>query len=122
VARVPKDELGGLRELGKGTDVIAAAYEAHEEEGEVSLMITKHCVRFSLSLCPRQAKGVQGVQGQVKAEPLALISGKEKRILRLDCKPCEMPVVGKIKRAVLNEAKAQPMTFYKTRPDARAAH
>jgi hypothetical protein len=25
-------------------------------------MITKHCVRFSLSLCPKQAKGVTGVQ------------------------------------------------------------
>jgi len=60
-----------------GVSVIAAAYESHEEQGEVSLMITK---------------------------------------------PCEMHVVGKIKRAVLNEAKAQPMTFYKTRPDARAAH
>ena len=83
----PKDDLAGLRELGKGTDVMAAAYESHEEEGEVSLMITKHCVRFSLSLCPKQAKGVKGVQGQVKAEPLALINGKEKLTLRFDCKP-----------------------------------
>lgn len=105
-----------------GVKVIAAAYEAHEEEGEVSLMITKHCVRFSLSLCPKQAKGVKGVQGQVKAEPLALINGKEKLTLRFDCKPCEMHVVGKIKRAVINEAKAQPMTFYKSRPGAQAAH
>jgi 23S rRNA 5-hydroxycytidine C2501 synthase len=32
-----------------GVKVIAAAYESHEEEGEVSLMITKHCVRFSAS-------------------------------------------------------------------------
>ena len=53
-----------------GVKVIEPAYESHEELGEVSLMITKHCVRFSLSLCPKQAKGVQGVQGQVKAEPL----------------------------------------------------
>lgn len=105
-----------------GVKVIAAAYESHEEEGEVSLMITKHCVRFSLSLCPKQAKGVKGVQGQVKAEPLALINGKEKLTLRFDCKPCEMHVVGKIKRAVLNEAQAQPLTFYRTRPDAQAAH
>jgi hypothetical protein len=102
--------------------VIAAAFEAHEELGEVSLMVTKHCVRFSLSLCPKQAKGVTGVQGQVKAEPLALINGKEKLTLRFDCKPCEMHVVGKIKRAVLNEALAQPMTFYKARPGAQAAH
>jgi hypothetical protein len=61
-----------------GVKVIAAAYESHEEpEGEVSLMITKHCVRFSLSLCPKQAKGVIGVQGTVRAEPLTLINGSE---------------------------------------------
>jgi putative protease len=29
-----------------GVQLIAAAYEAHEEAGEVSLMITKHCLRF----------------------------------------------------------------------------
>ena len=99
-----------------GVKVIAAAYEAHEEEGEVSLMITKHCVRFSLSLCPKQAKGVTGVQGTVKAEPLQLINGKEKLTLRFDCKPCEMHVVGKIKRSVLNAVPESPVQFYKTRP------
>jgi putative protease len=99
-----------------GVQVIDAAYESQEEEGEVSLMITKHCVRYSLSLCPKQAKGVTGVQGQVKAEPLQLINGKEKLTLRFDCKPCEMHVVGKIKRSVLNQAAAVPMQFYRTRP------
>lgn len=99
-----------------GVRVIDAAYESQEEEGEVSLMITKHCVRFSLSLCPKQAKGVTGVQGQVKAEPLQLINGKEKLTLRFDCKPCEMHVVGKIKRSVLNQAAAMPLPFYRTRP------
>ena len=96
--------------------VIAAAYEAHEEEGEVSLMITKHCVRFSMSLCPKQAKGVTGVQGTIKAEPLMLINGKEKLTLRFDCKPCEMHVVGKIKRQVLNQVPEAPLQFYKARP------
>ncbi|MEA3395391.1 MAG: U32 family peptidase [Pseudomonadota bacterium] len=103
-----------------GVKVIAAAYESQEEEGEVSLMITKHCVRFSLSLCPKQAKGVTGVQGTVRAEPLTLINGKEKLTLRFDCKPCEMHVVGKIKTSVLNqtarEAAAAPLKFYRTRP------
>ena len=99
-----------------GVKVIAAAYESHEEEGEVSLMITKHCVRFSLSLCPKQAKGVTGVQGTVRAEPMQLINGKEKLTLRFDCKPCEMHVVGKIKRSVMNAAQASPVTFYRTRP------
>jgi putative protease len=101
-----------------GVKVIAAAYESHEEEGEVSLMITKHCVRFSLSLCPKQAKGVTGVQGTVKAEPMQLINGKEKLTLRFDCKPCEMHVVGKIKRSVMNAVPASPVKFYRTRPVA----
>ncbi len=105
-----------------GVKVIDAAYESHEEEGEVSLMITKHCVRFSLNLCPKQAKGVTGVQGTVRAEPLHLINGKEKLTLRFDCKPCEMHVMGKIKRSVLNAAAASPVKFYKTRPDAQGAH
>ena len=99
-----------------GVKVIDAAYEAQEELGEVSLMITKHCVRFSLSLCPKQAKGVTGVQGTVKAEPLQLINGKEKLTLRFDCKPCEMHVVGKIKNSVLSAAPESPIQFYKTRP------
>jgi len=103
-----------------GVKVIAAAYESQEEEGDVSLMITKHCVRFSLSLCPKQAKGVTGVQGTVRAEPLTLINGKEKLTLRFDCKPCEMHVVGKIKKSVLNQAardaEAAPLKFYRTRP------
>ncbi|EGI78236.1 peptidase U32 [Hylemonella gracilis ATCC 19624] len=51
-------------------------------------MITKHCVRFSLSLCPKQAKGATGVQGTVRAEPMTIPQGKEKFTLRFDCKPC----------------------------------
>jgi len=109
-----------------GVKVIAAAYESHEEEGEVSLMITKHCVRFSLSLCPKQAKGVTGVQGTVRAEPLTLVNGKEKLTLRFDCKPCEMHVVGRIKKSVLNqaarEAQAVPLQFYRKRPLANPVH
>jgi putative protease len=98
-----------------GVKVIDAAYESNEEPGEVSLMITKHCVRFSLSLCPKQAKGVTGVQGQVKAEPLQLVHGKDKLTLRFDCKPCEMHVVGKTKQSVVQGV---PITFYRQRLDA----
>lgn len=105
-----------------GVKVIEAAYEAHETLGDVSLMITKHCVRFSLSLCPKQAKGVQGVQGTVRAEPMTLINGKEKLLLKFDCKPCEMHVIGKMKPGVLQQAKRNaaeaPLQFYKTKPAA----
>ena len=109
-----------------GVTIIDAAYESKEEEGEVSLMITKHCVRFSMSLCPKQAKGVIGVKGTIKAEPLHLINGKEKLTLRFDCKPCEMHVVGKMKKSVMNQhAKdmlEQPLQFYRTRPAPGAPH
>ncbi len=105
-----------------GVKVIGAAYESHDEEGEVSLMITKHCVRWSMSLCPKQAKGVTGVQGTVKAEPMQLINGKEKLTLRFDCKPCEMHVVGKMKTSVKNlrakEMTESPLQFYRARPVA----
>ncbi len=96
-----------------GVKLIAAAYESHEETGEVSLMITKHCVRYSLSLCPKQAKGVTGVQGTVRAAPLTLVNGSEKLTLRFDCKPCEMHVMGKLKPAVARQT--VPLTFYRTR-------
>ncbi|MGE0081635.1 MAG: U32 family peptidase [Thiohalomonadaceae bacterium] len=85
-----------------GVSVIDAAFEAHREAGEVSLMVTKHCLRHSFSLCPKQAKGVQGVQGQVRAEPMVLASGKDKLTLTFDCRACEMHVMGRIRKSVLN--------------------
>jgi len=101
--------------LRHGVKVVDAAYESHEELGEVSLMITKHCVRWAMSLCPKQAKGVTGVQGTVRAEPLTMQSGGDTLTLRFDCKPCEMHVVGKIKRHVSSQAVAAPIQFYRSR-------
>ncbi len=113
----PQDGLGYLANVFNqqarafytrhGVKLIAPAYEAMEELGEVSLMITKHCVRYSLSLCPKQAKGITGVQGTVKAEPLQLVNGKEKLTLRFDCKACEMHVMGKMKNSVLQAARKE---------------
>jgi putative protease len=97
-----------------GVKLIAAAYEAHEEAGEVPLMITRHCIRYSLSLCPRQAKGVIGVQGQVRAEPMTLVNGSEKLRLEFDCRKCEMHVMGKMKKHILTTPSptAMPLTFH----------
>ena len=94
-----------------GVKAIAAAYEANEELGEVSLMITKHCLRFSYAMCPKEAKGVLGVQGTITAEPLTLISGKDRYTLRFDCKKCEMHVMGKIRKNVLQMPPPQPIVF-----------
>ena len=102
-----------------GVKLVEPAYESHEKLGDVSLMITKHCVRFSLSLCPKQTKGVTGVQGTVRADPLVLQHGDETLTLRFDCKPCEMHVVGAMRPNVLRQMREQPMTFYRTRPGAQ---
>jgi putative protease len=100
-----------------GVRLIANAYEAHQEAGEVSLMITRHCIRFSLSLCPKQAKGVIGVQGQVRAEPMTLINGSEKLRLEFDCRACEMHVIGKMKKHILKMPPPTyaPVTFHQKR-------
>ncbi len=97
-----------------GVKLIAAAYEAHQEPGEVSLMVTRHCIRYSLSLCPKQAKGVIGVQGQVRAEPMKLINGNEQLTLVFDCKACEMHVMGKMKKHILKTPppKILPLIFH----------
>ena len=99
-----------------GVQAIAAAYEANEELGEVSLMITKHCLRYSYSLCPKEAKGVIGVQGTVTAEPMTLVNGKDRLTLKFDCKKCEMHVMGKIRKPVLQMAQPQPLQFHTRRP------
>ncbi|HEY1026230.1 MAG TPA: U32 family peptidase [Pseudomonas sp.] len=83
-----------------GVQLIDAAYEAHEEAGEVPVMITKHCLRFSFNLCPKQAKGVTGVKTRVA--PMQLVHGDEVLTLKFDCKPCEMHVIGKMKGHILD--------------------
>lgn len=83
-----------------GVELIEPAYEAHQETGDVPVMITKHCLRFSFNLCPKQAKGVTGVFTKVK--DMQLINGDEVLTLKFDCKPCEMHIIGKMKNHIFN--------------------
>jgi len=76
-----------------GVRLIADAYEANQEKGMVSLMITRHCLRYSFNLCPKEVK-------HLKPDPMTLINGNEKLILKFDCKACEMHVVGKMKKGI----------------------
>ncbi|PVZ84317.1 collagenase-like protease [Serratia sp. S1B] len=81
-----------------GVQLIDAAYEAHQEKGDVPVMITKHCLRFAFNLCPKQAKG------NIKswhATPMQLVHGNETLTLRFNCRQCEMHVMGKIKNHIL---------------------
>jgi len=80
-----------------GVQLIDAAYEAHEEKGDVPVMITKHCLRFAFNLCPKQAKG--NIKSW-RATPMQLVHGDEVLTLKFDCRPCEMHVVGKMKNHI----------------------
>ena len=68
-------------------------YAARKEKGLVSLMITRHCLRHAFNLCPKEIK-------HLKPDPMTLINGNEKLILRFDCKACEMHVIGRMKKGV----------------------
>lgn len=81
-----------------GVQLIDAAYEAHQEKGEVPVMITKHCLRFAFNLCPKQAKG--SIKSW-RATPMQLVHGDEVLTLSFDCKSCEMHVLGKMKNHIL---------------------
>jgi len=76
-----------------GVKLIEDAYEAGQEKGLVSLMITRHCLRYSFNLCPKEVK-------HLKPDPMTLVNGNEKLILKFDCKACEMHVIGKMKKGV----------------------
>jgi putative protease len=76
-----------------GVRLIDDAYEAGNEKGMVSLMITRHCLRHAFNLCPKEVK-------HLKPDPMTLINGSEKLLLRFDCKACEMHVVGRMKKGV----------------------
>ena len=83
-----------------GTSIVATASNSSPmptkpTPGEVSLMITRHCLRYSHSLCPKEAKGwVTGVN----ADAMTLVNGRERLTLRFDCRKCEMHAVGKMKK------------------------
>ena len=85
-----------------GVKLIEEAYEAGNEKGMVSLMITRHCLRYSFNLCPKEVK-------HLKPDPMTLVNGSEKLILKFDCKACEMHVIGKMKKGVkLNLGSIRP--------------
>ena len=73
-----------------GVKLIDAAFEANEERDDVSLMITKHCLRYSFNLCPKEVKGI-------RPDPMQLVNGDETLTLKFDCKRCEMHVIGALR-------------------------
>ena len=108
-----------------GVQLIDAAYEAHEEKGDVPVMITKHCLRFAFNLGPKQAKG--NIKSW-KATPMQLVNGDEVLTLKFDCRPCEMHVIGKMKNHIFKMpppgsivASVSPEDLMKTLPKRKGS-
>jgi len=73
-----------------GMIVRELAYEVSPQKDEVPLMITKYCLKYELSLCPR----FQNYEGREYREPFYLQDGANTFRLEFDCKNCEMHVIG----------------------------
>lgn len=70
-----------------GVVSIRDAYEVRPVKGDAPLMITKHCIRYSYNMCPKEVPGI-------KAEPLEMELGGKQFKLVFDCHKCEMLLVG----------------------------
>lgn len=95
-----------------GVKLIDAAFEENQETDDVSLMITKHCLRYSFNLCPKEVKGI-------RPDPMQLVNGNETLTLRFDCKRCEMHVVGAMKPHIAkmrDTVVAQKFSFFPKKP------
>lgn len=78
----------------RGAKVTESAYERGGITGEAELMRCRHCVRYALGLCPKEAKK----RGEkVRPDPLVLTSGSIRLTARFHCKPCEMSLWGERK-------------------------
>ncbi|MCA0948740.1 peptidase U32 family protein [Shewanella chilikensis] len=70
-----------------GVVSIRDAYEVRPVKSDAPLMITKHCIRYSYNMCPKEVPGI-------KAEPLEMELGGKQFKLVFDCHKCEMLLVG----------------------------
>lgn len=88
-----------------GALTITPAFEVdpkkYETEPGAPLMRCRHCVRYTLQLCPRMVKGdpvkkeafMKANGGHMKPEPLTLVDPDGRRLIaRFDCKACEMTI------------------------------
>ncbi|MDF0533172.1 U32 family peptidase [Shewanella sp. A32] len=70
-----------------GVIKIEPSYEQNQLLEDTPLMITKHCLRYSFNMCPKE-------HPELKAEPMLLEVGNDTLKLVFDCLKCEMLVVG----------------------------
>ena len=65
---------------------------------------------------PQAGQGRDGRARHGACRAHDLQHGEDRFELRFDCKPCEMHVVGRMQKHVLKALKAEPVSFYRTRP------
>ena len=94
--------------LSHGVDRVEPAFEQAPPEKSVPLMLTKHCLRYSYKLCPKEVAGI-------KAEPMQLELGGKLFTLRFDCNKCEMQVMGSPHPITVPPAMAPPRKPAKTK-------
>lgn len=88
LANVANHEAAALYH-GMGIRKIEPAFELKQPEKGATLMFCKHCLRYSLGLCLKQAKAHATYR-----EPLVLVSNDGRRFpLRFECKNCVMQVL-----------------------------
>ena len=72
--------------LQHGSKVIQPAFEVQPQQN-VSLMFTKHCLKYALGWCPKEIN-----EKSPYREPFYLINNRLRLKLTFDCKACEMHV------------------------------
>ncbi|MGE0087949.1 MAG: U32 family peptidase [Bacteroidales bacterium] len=71
-----------------GVKMIENAFEIQSDFAGKEIMITKHCIKYQLGLCPKHDKTARKIE-----EPLYLVDNKRKYKLEFDCKQCAMKVI-----------------------------
>lgn len=76
-----------------GIEQVADAYEAGKENGEVELMLCRHCIRHSLGACLKNG------DAEKLPQRLYLVDSNGNRLrLEFDCRHCQMKVLGSRKK------------------------
>jgi 23S rRNA 5-hydroxycytidine C2501 synthase len=71
-----------------GVKMIENAFEIQNDFTNKEIMVTKHCIKYQMGLCPKHGEPETKVE-----EPLYLADNNRKYKLEFDCKQCAMKVI-----------------------------
>ena len=73
-----------------GVKEIEPAFELQNDYRGKEIMTTKHCLRYSCGLCPKDRNSIS--KRKKITEPVYLMNGKDKYLLEFDCVNCQMKI------------------------------